>query len=101
MGTHPMAGKEKSGYEYGNGEIFLGANFVITPTLHNRRETLDQVRAMARELGFGRIREVEPKEHDEVIAYTSHMPHALAAAWSIPGWERRMSSPLPEGVFGM
>ncbi|MBC8542060.1 prephenate dehydrogenase [Bianquea renquensis] len=80
VGTHPMAGKEKSGYEYGNGEIFLGANFVITPTLHNRRETLDQVRAMARELGFGRIREVEPREHDEVIAYTSHMPHALAAA---------------------
>lgn len=80
IGTHPMAGKEKSGYEYANGEIFLGANFIITPTQRNRRETIDQVRAMARELGFGRIREVEPREHDEVIAYTSHMPHVLAAA---------------------
>lgn len=56
---------------------------------------------MARELGFGRIREVEPREHDEVIAYTSHMPHVLAAALVNSWMGTEESVPLPAEVFGM
>ena len=80
VGTHPMAGTEKSGYEYGDGELFLGANFIITPTRHNRPESLQMVRDLATAMGCGRIREISPTEHDRMIAYTSQLPHVLAAA---------------------
>ena len=79
MGTHPMAGREKVGYENGDGEMFLGATFIITPTEHNKRETIQEMYALARVLGFARVREVGPAEHDKLIAYTSHMPHVLAS----------------------
>lgn len=79
IGTHPMAGREKRGYEHGNGEIFLGASFIITPTENNTERTILQIGEMARALGFGRIRLAAPSEHDSLIAYTSHMPHVIAS----------------------
>lgn len=80
VGTHPMAGKEKSGYENGDGELFIGASFIITPTERNTPETLQVIRRLAIAIGCGRIREIQPEEHDQMIAYTSHLPHVLAAA---------------------
>ncbi len=86
VGTHPMAGKEKSGYENGDSELFLGASFIITPTAQNRPETLHLIRRMAVAVGCGRIREIAPKEHDRIIAYTSQLPHVMAAAL-IRSWD--------------
>lgn len=86
VATHPMAGKEKSGYENGDGEMFLGASFIMTPTEHNTKEALDELRYMAARMGFGKIREVSPYEHDELIAYTSHIPHVVAAS-IVNSWE--------------
>lgn len=79
ISTHPMAGKEKSGYEYGDGELFLGASFIITPTAQNRPETIALIRRLAVAMGCGRIREISPQQHDEMIAYTSHLPHIMAS----------------------
>ncbi len=79
IGAHPMAGREKVGYENGDGEMFLGASFILTPTEKNTPETVKSMYDLARVLGFGRVREVDPMEHDELIAYTSHLPHVLAS----------------------
>lgn len=86
MATHPMAGKEKSGYENGDGEMFLGAGFILTPTERNTESTIMQLRDLASRMGFGKIREVTPEEHDERIAYTSHLPHVLASSL-IDSWD--------------
>lgn len=86
VGTHPMAGKEKSGYENGDGELFLGSSFIITPTEQNRPETLDLIKKTAVAIGCGRIRQITPEEHDRMIAYTSHLPHVLAASL-IRSWD--------------
>ena len=86
IGAHPMAGREKSGYAYASGELFLGATFIVTPTEKNRPETVRATYELAKILGFARVREVDPEEHDRLIAYTSHMPHVLASvlmrAWN-------------------
>lgn len=86
VGAHPMAGREKTGYENGSAEMFLGATLILTPTEHNRPETVQAMYELARILGFARVRKVDPIEHDRLIAYTSQMPHVLAAvlmqAWS-------------------
>lgn len=86
VGTHPMAGKEKSGYENGDSELFLGASFIITPTAKNRPQTVQLIRKLAVAIGCGRIREISPQEHDRIIAYTSQLPHVLAAAL-IRSWD--------------
>lgn len=86
VATHPMAGKEKSGYENGDGEMFLGASFILTPTAHNTPETLAALKEMAFHMGFGKIREVSPQEHDTLIAYTSHLPHVIASSL-INSWD--------------
>ncbi len=86
IGTHPMAGKEKSGYDNGDGELFLGSSFIITPTEKNKTETIEKVKKLAIAIGCGRIRLISPQEHDRLIAYTSHMPHILATAL-IRSWD--------------
>ncbi len=80
VGTHPMAGREISGIRGAREELFLGSNFIITPTNRNTEQGLDIVRELANLLGVKNIFEMTPKEHDALVAYTSHMPHLLALA---------------------
>lgn len=77
---HPMAGREKRGIDYASAEVFCGANYLITPTPRNREENLRRIETLARELGFARVRRIPPEQHDEMIAYTSQLPHAMAVA---------------------
>lgn len=80
VGTHPMAGREVSGIKAAREELFLGSNFIITPTDKNSDEGLELVRELATILGVKNIFEMSPSEHDALVAYTSHMPHILALA---------------------
>ena len=60
-------------------DLFDGRPCVLTPT---SRTPADRLRRAARFwTGIGcRVLEMGPVEHDEVLAYTSHLPHAVAAA---------------------
>ena len=86
IGTHPMAGKEKSGYDNGDGELFLGSSFIITPTEKNSPETVALIKNLAVVIGCGRVRLITPEEHDRMIAYTSHLPHIVATSL-IQSWD--------------
>lgn len=77
---HPMAGREKKGYAYASHEVFLGANYLLTPTPHNDPAHLDAVERLAREMGFARVTRIDPHEHDRRIAFTSQLTHAIAVA---------------------
>ena len=78
IGAHPMAGREISGIKGAREELFLGSNFIITPTDKNTRENIEKVKKIAMLLGVKNIFEMSPEEHDKLIAYTSHLPHILA-----------------------
>lgn len=80
VGTHPMAGREVSGIRGAREELFLGSNFIITPTDRNSSDGLEIVRELANTFGVKNIFEMTPIEHDALVAYTSHMPHLLALA---------------------
>ena len=80
VGTHPMAGREVSGIKGAREELFLGSNFIITPTARNSEEGLEVIRELANLLGVKNIFEMTPEEHDALVAYTSHIPHLLALA---------------------
>ncbi len=78
IAAHPMAGRESSGVEYSDDRVFLGANFIITPTERNTPEAIALCRNLGTELGFARISELTPREHDEMIAFLSQLTHCIA-----------------------
>ena len=77
---HPMAGREKKGFAFASASVFKGANYLITPLPGNRAEHIDQIEQLALQMGFRRVKRISAQLHDEMIAYTSQLPHAMAVA---------------------
>lgn len=78
IAAHPMAGRESSGVEYSDDRVFLGANYIITPTESNTPEAIEICRKLGEELGFARISLLSPEEHDRMIAFLSQLTHCIA-----------------------
>lgn len=78
--VHPMAGREKKGIEYASRKVFIDANFIITATKNNKPENIEEIKYLAKKMGFGRIVETSVEKHDEIIAFTSQLPHVIAVA---------------------
>jgi prephenate dehydrogenase len=76
---HPIAGTEKSGAEAALAGLFRGRKVVLTPLAETDRSAVDRVRAAWESCG-ARVLELEPAEHDAVLASVSHLPHVLAYA---------------------
>lgn len=76
--SHPIAGSEKIGITHSNKNIFDHANYVITPTKNNKKESINLVVSLAKEMGFQNISLVSPEQHDSIIAYTSQLTHILS-----------------------
>ena len=78
IAAHPMAGRERSGVEYADPGVFVGANYIVTPTDRNTDEAIALAKQLGRELGFARISELTPEKHDEMIAFLSQLTHVIA-----------------------
>ena len=79
VGAHPITGSERSGWAHARAGLFRDRVCVLTPTPRTPPAQVARAREFWTSLGC-RILEMSPSEHDEVLAYTSHLPHALAAA---------------------
>ncbi len=77
---HPMAGKERSGFGASDPSIFIGASYIIADT-GAPDWAVARVEELARAMGFGCIVHTTPQRHDQMIAFTSQAPHALACAY--------------------
>lgn len=77
---HPMAGREKKGIDFASAEVFKGANYILTPVSRNKPENIDMIEDLVKQLGFKRVRRITPEFHDEMIGYTSQLPHTIAVA---------------------
>lgn len=75
---HPMAGRENRGLEFSSREVFIGANYLITPTPRNKEKNIDFLKNFVKELEFGNISVITPDFHDEVIGFTSQLAHVIA-----------------------
>ena len=76
---HPIAGTEKSGAEAAFAALFRERKVVLTPLAENERGAIARVRAAWEQCG-ARVFEMQPQEHDAVLAAVSHLPHVLAFA---------------------
>jgi prephenate dehydrogenase len=89
VGGHPMAGKEDSGFRNSDPDIFRGASYLLTPAPETLLDDVEVVTRLALAIGCESVRSTDEPTHDRLIAYTSHLPHVMAAAL--------VSSPLIEG----
>lgn len=78
--AHPMAGRERSGVEFSDDSVFVGANYIITPTKKNTPEAIATCEELGRELGFSKISILSPEEHDEMIGFVSQLTHCIAVS---------------------
>jgi len=81
IGTHPMAGRECSGFGASLSTLFVGASLILTPTDKTPEFALDCLRDLASGMGFGQVVLSTPKEHDRIIAYTSQLAHVVSSAY--------------------
>lgn len=78
--AHPMCGREGAGLSQADGTIFRDCNYVLIPEKENKPENLALIAALARALGAWHVPQVTSEAHDRFIAYTSGLPHAVAAS---------------------
>lgn len=80
VGSHPMAGKEKNGFDVSDADLFRGASFIVVPC-GAPKQAVGMLTDLALSIGFGSIRMTDPEEHDRMIAFTSQLPHVLACSY--------------------
>jgi prephenate dehydrogenase len=79
LGSHPIAGSEKTGATYADPNLFEGKLTILTPTKNTRAEDFDLLEDFWQSLGSVVVK-MPPEEHDKALAITSHLPHLAAAA---------------------
>ena len=80
IGGHPMAGRERWGYENATATLFNGASMILTP-IFTDSWALERVQQLCNAVGFGRIVFTDPESHDKMIGYTSQLAHILSSAY--------------------
>ena len=78
IAAHPMAGREVSGVENSTEKMFVGANYIVTPTDKNTPEAIRTCTELGRLLGFSNVAVLSPQEHDEMIGFLSQLTHCIA-----------------------
>ena len=84
VGGHPMAGKETTGVESADPELFRGARYALTPFSRHHLdppvvrefvEWLDRIGA--------RVLILDSEVHDEIVTWTSHLPQLASTALAL------------------
>ena len=78
VGTHPMAGREKSGPVAARGELFTSMPWVVCPSEETSDAALQAARALATDLG-ALVSQFTAHEHDEAVALVSHLPQVMSS----------------------
>lgn len=78
VGSHPMAGSERSGAAEGRADLFAGKVVVVTPSKRTPAKDAESIGEFWAALG-ARVFMMTPEAHDRAVAATSHLPHLLAS----------------------
>lgn len=78
VGSHPMAGSEKTGWEHGRADLFTRRTVFVTPLPETDAIATERVAAFWTALEAD-VATLEPDAHDEIVAHISHLPQVLAS----------------------
>ena len=81
IGGHPMAGSQFSGFKYSRANLFAGQPMVLVPDRLDNMDILERAKQALAPCHFGSFSATTAAKHDEMIAFTSQMPHILSNAF--------------------
>ncbi|HRT51880.1 MAG TPA: prephenate dehydrogenase [Anaerohalosphaeraceae bacterium] len=79
VGSHPIAGSEKRGVEFGRDDLFANSRCIVTKSRRTNAAALGRVRRFWQDLGCS-VNVMTPAEHDRIFGRVSHVPHVTAVA---------------------
>ncbi|RKY43251.1 MAG: prephenate dehydrogenase/arogenate dehydrogenase family protein [Candidatus Makaraimicrobium thalassicum] len=82
VGGHPLAGSEKAGVEYSAAGLFQDSLCILTRGESTREEDIERMRALWQAMGAA-VDVITPAQHDEMLSFTSHLPHVVAYALAL------------------
>ena len=77
--AHPIAGKELSGVDHADADLYHGKQVILTPIEKTQTAQLKRAQAVWEALGC-HVQQMAPDSHDAAFAAVSHLPHLLAFA---------------------
>ena len=80
IGCHPMAGREKWGFENSDENLFSHASMIMTPEGADEQK-VQELEDFWKKIGFGRTVRTTAENHDRMIGYTSQLAHVLSNAY--------------------
>jgi len=80
VGTHPMAGREFSGIEYSDPDLFKNAYLILVP-VSDDRYPVEIMSELGKGIGMKRTEICSARRHDEMIAYTSQLAHVVSSCY--------------------
>lgn len=78
LGSHPMAGSEKTGVRHGSPDLLQGRLVILTPEDDTPAEATERLTHFWQSLG-ARVERLSAAAHDQAVAAISHLPHAMAS----------------------
>ena len=75
--SHPIAGSEVSGAEYGDKNLFKNKWCVLIKEKNTKKIYLSKLRTFWKKLG-SKVIIMNSKQHDIIFSMTSHLPHLIA-----------------------
>ncbi len=98
VGSHPMAGSENTGVGFAKADLYMDSTVVIIENSYHR-DRIKRIESFWRALGAQTIK-MTPEQHDRLTAYTSHLPHVVAACLSYTLSQSLTEEDLKARVFG-
>ena len=77
--AHPITGKELSGVEHADGNLYAGKQVILTPIERTYTAQLNRAVSLWTALGCNVV-QMSPQAHDAAYAAVSHLPHLIAFA---------------------
>ena len=93
---HPIAGTEHSGPDHGFAELFMGRWCILTPPKNTSNHAVNKVAKLWRAVGM-KIKIMDARHHDSILALTSHLPHLIA--YTIVGTATGLQKDIKSEVF--
>ena len=93
IGSHPMAGSDRTGMSHASNLLFEGRPCFVTPEDNQDEHEIQKLVSFWKELGM-KVSTASPVEHDAIVAHLSHLPHAISMvicnllAKSPPKWNQ-------------
>jgi prephenate dehydrogenase len=79
IGSHPIAGSHRQGFEAADANLFEGRTCVVTPLPSATTAQVIRVERLWQGIGMRTV-QMSPDDHDQALAMTSHLPHLVASA---------------------